>query len=390
MGIELLFLLLPLAALSGWLIGRRDGREQESRELSQLSADYFKGLNFLLNEQPDQAIEVFIRMLEIDRDTVDTHFALASLFRRRGEVDRAIRIHQNLIARPTLSRWQRSQALFELGTDYMRAGLLDRAESLFLQLLGDDGLHRQQAIRQLLDIYQQEKDWSNAIAMGRRLQDVGGSSPEPVIAQFLCEQAEQALSEGERERALQLVRRALVADKNCVRATLLEGGIELAVGAYQAADQIYKRVERQDPAYLPEIIGPLEIAARNQGRIEELAEYLGGILVRHGGISIMLALADLKHELHGEHPAIDFVSQYLRSHPSVRGMGRLLDIKLTTAQGQARDEMVLLKDLIDELIEMKPIYRCSNCGYTGKALVWLCPSCKQWNTTKPIHGIEGE
>jgi lipopolysaccharide biosynthesis regulator YciM len=390
MGAELLFLLLPIAALSGWLLGRRETRDTEGRQFSLLSSDYFKGLNFLLNEQPDKAIEVFIHMLEVDSDTVDTHFAVGSLFRRRGEVDRAIRIHQNLIARPTLSRQQRDQALYELGTDYMRAGLLDRAENLFQELVAESTSHRQQALRQLLDIYQQEKDWHKAIAVGQRLQGMGNSAVSPIIAQFFCEQAEQALMLGERDEVLRLARRALVEDRNCVRATLLEGRIELEAGSHKSAVRIFKRVEQQDPAYLPEVIAPLQEAFLQQGRGGEMLSYLRDILARHGGISIMLALAELIRQQQGEKEAAVFVTSHMRGHPSIRGMERLIDLKLLSSEGQARDDLLILKDLTDKLLESKPVYCCSQCGYSGKTLVWLCPSCKQWNTTKPIHGIEGE
>jgi len=390
MGIELLFLLLPIAALSGWLMGRRDARDAGAREFSILSSDYFKGLNFLLNEQPDKAIEVFIHMLEVDRDTVDTHFALGNLFRRRGEVDRAIRIHQNLIARPTLNRQQRDQALYELGTDYMRAGLLDRAENLFLELVEESSGYRQHALLQLMDIYQQEKDWHKAIAIGQRLQGIGGGSVGPVIAQFFCELAEHALNNGDQATAMRMVRRALDEDRSCVRATLLEGRIELGNESYKSAVRVYKRVEQQDPAYLPEVVAPLQEALQQQGRVGEMIAYLREVLGRHGGISIMLALAELIRQQHGDKEAVVFITNYLRGHPSIRGMCRLIELKLVSSEGHARDDMQVLKDLIDKLLEAKPVYRCGNCGYTGKTLVWLCPSCKQWNTTKPIHGIEGE
>lgn len=389
MGVELLFLLLPVAALSGWLLGRRDVRDG-GRQFSSLSSDYFKGLNYLLNEQPDKAIEVFIHMLEVDSDTVDTHFAVGSLFRRRGEVDRAIRIHQNLIARPTLSRQQRDQALYELGTDYMRAGLLDRAESLFQELVNESPAYRPQALRQLLDIYQQEKDWHKAVAIGQRLQGMGSDGVGPVIAQFFCEQAEQALMLGERSEALRLVRRALAEDRNCVRATLLEGRIELDNGAYKSAVRVLRRVEQQNPAYLPEVLAPLQEAFVQQGRVGEMIAYLRDMLARHGGISIMLALAELIHQQQGEKEAAVFVVNHMRGHPSVRGMERLIALKLHTSDGQARDDLLVLKDLTDKLLESKPVYCCSQCGYSGKNLSWQCPSCKQWNTIKPIHGIEGE
>lgn len=389
MGAELLFLLLPVAALSGWLLGRREVRDG-GRQFSRLSSDYFKGLNFLLNEQPDKAIEVFIHMLEVDSDTVDTHFAVGNLFRRRGEVDRAIRIHQNLIARPTLSRQQRDQALYELGNDYMRAGLLDRAENLFQELVAESTAYRPQALRQLLDIYQQEKEWHKAIAVGQRLQGMGTEGISPIIAQFFCEQAEQALVLGERTDALRLARRALVEDRNCVRATLLEGRLELEAGDYKAAVRIFRRVEQQEPAYLSEALTPMQEAFTQQGKVGEMIAYLREILSRHGGISIMLKLADLIRQQQGEREAAVFVVNHMRGHPSIRGMGRLIELKLHTSEGQAREDLLVLKDLTDKLLETKPVYCCSQCGYSGKTLSWQCPSCKQWNTTKPIHGIEGE
>ena len=195
MMLELLWLLLPLAAASGWLAARRGVRGTKAQLMPELSSDYFQGLNYLLNEQPDKAIEVFVRMLEVNSDTVETHLALGNLFRRRGEVDRAIHIHQNLIARPTLKPEQRTQALMELGQDYMRAGLLDRAESLFEELVQVDA-HTAAALQQLLVIYQQEKDWDRAIQTARRLGVVSGRNMAPVIAQYYCELAARIVGQG--------------------------------------------------------------------------------------------------------------------------------------------------------------------------------------------------
>ncbi len=180
--------LLPVAAFSGWLYGRRCNSPSGTAYNDRLHPEYFKGLNYVLNEQPDKAIEVFVKMLEVDSETVETHLALGNLFRRRGEVDRAIRIHQNLIARPNLNREQRSLALLELGMDYMRSGLFDRAESLFIELVEID-LYTVAAFTELLDIYQQEKDWGNAIKMARRLELSSGRSLKKNIAHFYCEQA---------------------------------------------------------------------------------------------------------------------------------------------------------------------------------------------------------
>jgi lipopolysaccharide biosynthesis regulator YciM len=180
---DLLWLLLPVAVAFGWFAAQRSKGKPGSCSDSMLGSEYIKGLNYLLNEQQDKAIDVFIRMLEVNSDTVETHLALGNLFRKRGEVDRAIRIHQNLIARTSLSEEQRTDALLELGQDYMKAGLFDRAEALFKELL-EHNVHISSALPLLLDIYQQEKDWDNAIAIADQMGFVGEQPARSVIAHF--------------------------------------------------------------------------------------------------------------------------------------------------------------------------------------------------------------
>ena len=191
---------------------------------SDIHPEYFKGLNFVLNEQPDKAIEVFIRMTEVDSETVETHLALGNLFRRRGEVDRAIRVHQNLIARPTLNQDQRAHALLELGMDYMRSGLLDRAEKLFLELV-NLGLYLNEAYSHLLEIYQQEKDWENAISVAKKNEIISGENFSPIIAQFYCEIAENDLNIGKINNAKEKIDDAISFNSKCVRASILEARI---------------------------------------------------------------------------------------------------------------------------------------------------------------------
>lgn len=387
LGIELLFLLLPVAALSGWLLGRRGSSENLREDCPSLSAGYFKGLNYLLDEQPDKAIEVFIQMSELDNEAVDIHFAIGNLFRRRGEVDRAIRIHQNLIARPTLSRTQRNQALFELSHDYMRAGLFDRAETL-LQELVEEGDYAAAALTQLLDIFQREKDWERAIRVARRLAAYRQDDYAPLIAQFLCEQAEEALNSGRSDLAQRLLKRALSEQRGCARASLLEARLQLHNGHPKAAIKALKRVEQQEPALIGESLDMLEEAYDALGRPREMVDYLREVLHRHGSISIMLALAELLRRHEGREQALVFVREQLRERPSLRGMRELIELMLS--DGEAVEELRLLDTLSAELIASKPLYRCSHCGFTAKHLHWHCPSCRQWNTVRPIQGIEGE
>lgn len=390
MGWELLFLLLPVAALSGWLAGRRGRSSPRAGGGRPLSTEYFEGLNYLLNEQPDKAIEVFVRMVEVDGETIETHFALGNLFRRRGEVERAIRIHQNLIARPTLSRTHRSHALFALGCDYMRAGLLDRSENLFIELI-DEPDWAEKALCQLLDIYEQEKDWEKAINTAHRLQERDGSPMGPVVAQYYCERAEEARQGNDLAQAAWFVKKALHEDADSVRASLLEGGLLLAQDNPKAAIRALKRVERQDPDFLPEVITPLQEAYRALGRPLELMHYLRQLLRAHGGISILLALVEMIRQQQGEQDAVVFITDYLRKRPSVRGMERLIELKAQySSQGTVREDLDMLRELTGRLLADKPVYKCANCGFEGRTLHWHCPSCKRWNTIKPIHGIEGE
>jgi lipopolysaccharide biosynthesis regulator YciM len=387
--LEVLFFLLPIAALSGWWLGRRSKARRKEESSIVLPSSYLRGLNYLLNEQQDKAIDLFIQLLDVDNDTVETHLALGSLFRRRGEVDRAIRIHQNLIARPTLSKEQRMQALFELGQDYMRAGLLDRAETLFGELISN-GPHTVAALQHLLDIYQQEKDWDKAIQIAQRLESRTGQSKRNLIAQYYCEKADNVYRHGEPSKALKLIKRALAEDINCARASIMEGDLEKSAGNYKAAIRAYHRVEQQEPDYLPEIIKSLTECYRAMGKVDEMVTFLRQNLAKHNAISIMLALAELIKQEKGENDAADFISEYLKQRPSVRGMDRLIELNLKNVKDSVRDKLQVLKDVTTRLIEEKPIYTCAQCGFTGRTLYWQCPSCKQWNTVKPIQGVEGE
>ena len=387
--LTLLFLLLPLAVYSGWRVGRKQTPQLKDKTLFEIPPDYLKGLNYLLNEQPDKAIEVFIQMLEVDSETVETHLALGSLFRRRGEVDRAIRIHQNLIARPTLTHSQRTQALYELGEDYMRAGLLDRAEALFKELI-DASPHSEIALRQLIDIYQQEKDWDKAIDMARLLGSKSGENMQSTIAQYYCEMAEAAFHQGESGVAQKWLKKALASDRNCVRASLLEGQNEQRSGNDKAALKAYLRIEQQDSDYLPEVVSPLLECYRSLGRMNEAKEYLNQLIKQYGSITIMLKLAELVQKEDGDDVAIEFITEYLRHRPSVRGMDRLINLNLSHVKDSVRDKLLVLKEVTSQLLVNKPVYKCRSCGFSGKSMHWQCPGCRQWNTVKPIQGVEGE
>ncbi|WJW76695.1 lipopolysaccharide assembly protein LapB [Thiohalobacter sp. IOR34] len=387
--LDLLWLLLPVAAASGWLMARRSQGDPCADQRAELNSDYFRGLNFLLNEQPDKAIEVFIQMLEVDSDTAETHLALGNLFRRRGEVDRAIRIHQNLIARPTLNREQRGAALLELGQDYMRAGLLDRAESLLRELL-EIGSQTRPALKHLLDIYQQEKEWDQAIEIARRLQAEQDQDMRPVIAQFYCELAEAALRNGDPAEAGNLAKRALGFDRACVRASLIQGRIAREAGQFRQAIRAFRRIEEQDIEFLPEVLPELQACFRAAGNPRGMLDYLRQVGEGYKGISTVLLQSELLQQMEGDQAAIDYMEAQLRRRPSVRGLGRLIQLKLGRSEGEGREDLQVLDDLVDKLLENRPRYQCKHCGFEGKSLHWQCPGCKEWNTVKPMRGVVDE
>jgi lipopolysaccharide biosynthesis regulator YciM len=387
--LALLFLLLPIAALSGWYVARRGSERTSGARVSELSSNYFRGLNYLLNEEQDKAIEVFLKVAEYNRDTVETHLALGNLFRRRGEVDRAIRVHQNLIARPSLSDEQKTVALLELGEDYMRAGLLDRAETLFTDLVAMNAL-APTALTHLVSIYQHERDWDKAIDNARKLEAAIGESQGALIAQFYCELAEQARSRGAWDEARASIDAAFVAEPDCVRASMILGHVESTNGHLDAAIAAFEQVAERDVDYVPEILAPLLDCYARAQRMQHAEEFLLAMTERYQGVSPVLALATLYARTQGEPVAIEFLTRQLRQRPSVRALMALIDVNLHNAQGEARESFLIQRDLTRKLLEGQAMYRCTRCGFGAKAHHWQCPSCKSWGSVRPIHGVVGE
>lgn len=388
--IQLWPMLLPAAACSGWWIARRNYAVKQPNEKNQLSREYVVGLNYLLNEEPDKAVDIFIKLLEVDSDTVETHLALGSLFRRRGEVDRAIRIHQNLIARPQLRVMQRKEALMALAEDYMSAGVYDRAERIFIEVVELGGTPDASSFRGLLAIYQHEKAWEKALDVLKKLALVTGNNMNKEAAHYHCEMAEQLLLSRADEQAYSLVKQALVVDKLSVRASLMLADIEMQQGRYKPAVRALKRVLTQDPAFFSEVISPLLKAYSALNHMDECVSYLENALSDYPSSSVIFAIGEYFREEKGLDMAIDFVSVQLSRYPSIRGLNQLIQWHLESTHGIVRDKLKMLYDITSKFLDNKPIYRCGHCGFSGKLLHWLCPSCKHWGRVKPIHGLEGD
>ncbi len=379
---DLLWLLLPVAAASGWLTARFKKRQKS------LSPDYFKGLNYLLNEDADKAIDVFIKLIDADSETIETHLALGVYFRRHGEINRAIRIHHNLITLSDIPLKQRHVALFELGLDYRQAGLLDRAEHFFHELIYSE-THNILALRQLLEIHQQVQDWDNAISTAQKLVSANKQPMDTEIAHYYCEQAKKSLQKGKFVATQQAIEQALKIDPSCVRASLLEGKVALEIDNPKKAILAFERVEQQDADYLPQVIEPLQICYQKIGESETFSRYLYHILDNYDCLKAILILADLIKQAEGEKKAAEFLITNLKKSPAIRGIDYLLDL-IPSHEGFEQDFLFLLKDMTTQLLKNKHVYQCNSCGFTVRKLYWQCPSCKLWSSLKPIGGIEAE
>jgi lipopolysaccharide biosynthesis regulator YciM len=351
-------IVIPVFFGLGWLAARIDIKHlvTESRSVPQT---YFKGLNFLLNEQPDKAIEAFIEVVKVDPETVDLHFALGSLFRRRGETERAIRMHKNLLDRSDLAAEQRVQALSELGHDYLKAGLLDRAEEVFTRLR--EGPQRLEALARLLDIYQQEKEWHRAIETARSLEQETGQSWQKEIAEFHCEMAAVEATHSRPDAARAHLDDALQANRKCVR----------------------KRVETQNPAFLALVAHRLLKSFQAIGDTATGLTLLRGYLAQFPSLDLLDVAFQSTLDAQGPDAAYALVRDELRRNPTLLGLDRLLEAQLLAAPAERRHDLELVRNLVQGQTRRLARYKCENCGFRARQFYWQCPACLAWETYPP-------
>ncbi|HAG61727.1 MAG: lipopolysaccharide assembly protein LapB [Legionellales bacterium] len=381
------YVFFPLVALGAWLFGRRSNLRERLGFPVRFQRDYFRGLNFLINEQPDKAVDVFIKLMEIDSDTVETHLALAGLFRRRGEVDRAIKIHQNLIARPQLEQHHRHQALLALGEDYLSAGVLDRAEKIFLELSEQDK-HDGQSLLLLLQIYHLEKEWNKAIKIAQRLAVFSGTSYRLHIAHYYCELSEDMRRKQHFQEAKHYLHKAQSIDRHCVRAYLLEAKSAFHAQDYTVSIRAYERVMEEDPNYVTEILDDMAICYEHCGHQEAFTQYLQGIYSATPFVDVAACLSKLLYQQHGLQTAIDFLENYVAKHGSLWALAPLIQCYADSASVPDAQKLLKLERHLESLLLDHPTYRCLQCGFSGTTLHWLCPSCQTWSSTKPIRSTD--
>jgi lipopolysaccharide biosynthesis regulator YciM len=373
-------LAFPLFFLLGWIAARIDIKHVISQS-RQLPESYFKGLNFLLNQQPDKAIEAFTEAAKADSETVELHFTLGGLFRRRGEVDRAIQLHQSLIERPDLGQEQRLAAQMELGQDYLKAGLLDRAEHLFQEL--EKTHHAEAARRFLMEIYVQEKEWAKAIGTAEAL---AGMSSHPYlveISQFHCELAARHAVEGNYAAAQAELDEALQANRRTVRATVLAGEFELAQKRPEQALAIWKRIESQNPDYLPLVADKMLTCYRELGRVTDGAALLKSYLEKYPSVDLLNSAFQAVLEAEGVDAAYQLGREELRRNPTLQGLEKMLEAQLFEAPADARQDVQAIKNLVHQHGRRLAFFQCDACGFKARQFFWRCPACGGWETLPP-------
>ncbi|KGX37794.1 lipopolysaccharide assembly protein LapB [Burkholderia pseudomallei] len=373
-------LAIPVAFALGWMASRYDLNKLLS-ESANLPRSYFRGLNFLLNEQPDKAIDAFIEVAKLDPETVELHFALGNLFRRRGETDRAIRVHQNLLSRNDLPVSERDHALFELGQDFLKAGLLDRAEETFHMLAeGDYALDAQRA---LLTIYEIEKDWTKSIDTAARIEAMGAPRLTTEISQFHCELAQDALQRKNAELAAEHLRDALAVNPQNARAAILSGDTAAAAGDHRAAIEHWRRIETQNPAYLPLVADKLMKSYAALDRAAEGAELLTGYAQRYPSNDLLDVVYQYVAQLRGNDVAHALARSQMEKAPNLSGMLHLLDAQIAAADEPRRSELEMMRALVKQRTKNLPRYTCQNCGFRARLFYWQCPGCSGWETYAP-------
>ena len=377
-----LFLLL---AAAGWALGRFDERSGEE-PAQPLNVDYLKGLNFLLNEQTDQALEHFLKMVRVDDRTIETHFALGSLFRRRGEIDRAIRIHQNIIARPDLAAEQRDQALFSLAKDYLKAGLLDRAEKMFSRL-AQGSRYQVEALEQLCRIYEQEHEWQQAIDAGQKLETLSGRSLELQIAHYYCELAEQSAGEGDYAAARTFVKKAQSGRPRTLRGALTRADIARDMNDSKTALRLYQRIIDENTYLITEALPRIVDIHKAEGSLDKLEKNLEQMLARNPDMGREVAYTAIANDI-GDIGVIDrCVEEYMLNEPTLR---QFIDLQNVVEEGGHPPAEVLerVRSALNRLAAATPRYQCKECGFSSQRLLWQCPSCKDWETQRPHSRVQ--
>ena len=381
-------LLLPVMFGIGWLASRWDLRlenRMDERERMRQQRSTFKGLSLLLNEQPDQAIETLVKIAQLDPETIELHFSLGNLFRRRGETERAIRVHQHLANRDDLKPRDRDHAAYELGRDFLRAGLLDRAEASLIRV--GQGKFAAPAKESLLEMYQIERDWKKAIIAATELETLQGKSHHTEIAQFYCELSQEALLAKDLTGAEHSIQQALHAVPNHTRALILQGDYLMAIGEPAQAIEAWSVVASSHPAYMHLIADRWMVAHTAIGKAEVGLDRLCELLKTQASGELLDLVHKQMVQIRGVQAANAMLSEVMQHSPSLSALSKLAETRLALEQGngnpEREQELKSILHLLRQRTTSLARYTCGNCGFRARRFYWQCPGCNNWEAYSP-------
>ncbi|SET81280.1 lipopolysaccharide assembly protein LapB [Thalassotalea agarivorans] len=386
--LELLFLLLPVAMAYGWFMGRNSVKQNRHSEKQDLSSKFSTGLNYLLSNQQDEAIDYLLEALNLEDDTVEAHFAMANLFRKRGELDRALKIHEHLVLQKHLPNQYKHQAIFELAKDFYTAGLYDRAEAMFVRLLKVKQ-YRSRSLDFLLQIYQSTKDWQLGIALERIVRKVNDKKLKHGLANFYCEIASGHMAKDENIEALEALEKALDLDPLSCRSNQLMANIYEKNEQYQQAIDKYVAIYDQDKEYFPDVIDAMQACYEALDEEDKFIAELKRMHDETGSASLLIKYAQFIEQRQGTHKAASIMLSAMKRRPTISGFKHFVNMQ-ASSEAESGEQLAVIKELISAYLSDKHRYNCRNCGFNSSVHYWSCPSCHEWEQLKPVRGFEGE
>ncbi|WNC70862.1 lipopolysaccharide assembly protein LapB [Thalassotalea psychrophila] len=387
---ELLFLLLPVAVGYGWFMGRNSIKQKDLTAKDSLTVKYSTGLNYLLSNQQDKAMEYLLEALKVEDDTVEAHFAMANLFRRRGELDRALKVHEYLVRQPMLSDKEKQQAVFELGRDFYSAGLYDRAEKLFLKLLKSD-TYGIKSLTYLLNIFQSTKDWDKGIDLEKSVLKSKDKKLKHVLANFYCELANIAIKQDEYIKELELLQKALTLDPKSSRANFLMAQVFENSEQFNNACRCYQEIFYQDNEFFPDVIDKMQQCYKRSDNPDEFYPFIKKVFDKTGSTTALIKYLEYVELTSSKDKAEEYILSALNRRPTIRGFKHFVKMQLNeSSDDKTNKSLDVIKELVAAYLKIKPRYSCKNCGFNSTVHYWSCPSCHDWEQLKPVRGLEGE
>lgn len=375
---ELLFLLLPLAFYSGWKASGKSLKSASS-EKRQLPDNFVRGVNFLLNEEPDKALDVFLNRPEIDEYTAETYLLLGNLFRNRGEVDRALSVHQNLIGRASLNREQKTTTMLALGKDFLAAGMMDRAEQVFTELLQGES-NTEDAREALRNIYEQTQEWDKAITVTQASKRTENSNLPALVANYYCELAEESLFTGHIQHANEMLAKAKASFADSTRIKVITARIHALQQEFEQSSALFLNVAREAPRLLGTIYQPMVESHQHAGKLHQLQDELFSIFMKCEDAKVLEYTLRLAIEIGPSEQIIQQLPGLLESKQlNVRTIRQAVNLYCKISGSGSTKPLPLIQSALSNHLSSLPGFQCRHCGYKMHDFLWRCPACNHWD-----------